>query len=214
MDANPFAQETVPLSFSLRAVRRALVVVTLPLAVSAQTPTNLGFETHDASGHAVGWAARGSGFEVVVDSVAPFAGRFSLRTRWVDAAPYVQASAKFAVASQALPVALAVGRKLHLTGYIRTDNISVGFAGFWMRVDALDSRTIAFDNMSERGPRGTTPWTRYDIELPVDSGAANILVGVLHPGDGTAWYDSLTIDVVGDPMPRTVASFTDQARPS
>ena len=126
----------------------------------------------------------------------------------------MQASGKFAVTSQAFPVARAVGRKLHLTGYIRTENIRAGFAGFWMRVDAPGNRPIAFDNMWQRGPRGTTPWTGYDIELPVDSGAANILVGVLHPGDGTAWYDSLTIEVVGDPMPRTVASFTPQARPS
>ena len=68
LDSNPFAQETLPLSSSFRAVRRALVA-TLPLAVSAQqTPTNLGFETHDASGRAVGWFAEGAGFEVVVDS--------------------------------------------------------------------------------------------------------------------------------------------------
>jgi erythromycin esterase len=179
----------------------------------AQQPANLGFETHDGTGRAAGWNSSGSGFQIVVDSSAPFAGRFSLRTRWVESGAYTEASGKFAVASQVFPLARAAGRKLRLTGYIRTEDISSGWAGFWMRVDG-PSGSIAFDNMQQRGPRGSTSWTRYNIELPVDSGATMVLVGVLHPGSGTAWFDSLTFEVVGDPMPRTVASFRPTPRPA
>ncbi len=94
-----------------------------------------------------------------------------------------------------------MGRKLHLTGYIRTENVRTGYAGLFMRVDAPGNRTIVVETMRQRGgPRGTTPWTRYDIELPVDSSAASIVFGVHHPGDGTAWFDSLTLEVVDDPM--------------
>lgn len=205
----------MPLVSAFRVVGCLLAVTALATDVLAlQKSSNFGFEAHSANGRPVGWVVGGEGFEVVVDSVAPLAGRFSLRTRWVDAAAYSGMSRKFAVASQSFPVAIAAGRKLHLTGYIRTENIRTGFAGFWMRVDGPARRILAFDNMGQRGPRGTTPWTRYEIELPVDSGASGVIFGVLHPGDGTAWYDSLALQVVGDPLPRAVASFKPDPRPS
>jgi erythromycin esterase len=192
-----------------------LAIAALATDVLAQPQSsNLGFETHAANGRPGGWGVQGEGFEAAVDSVAPLAGRFSLRTRWVDAAPDSVMSHRFANVSQSFPVATAAGRKLHLTGYIRTENIRTGFAGFWMRVDGPGRRMLAFDNMGQRGPRGTTPWTRYEIELPVDSGAVGVFFGVIRSGDGTAWYDSLALEVVGDPMPRSVKEFKPETRPS
>lgn len=186
---------------------------TLAKAAIAQQPSNFGFEAHATDGKPAAWYVGGDGFEVVVDSTAPLAGKFSLRTHWTGAAAYSSTSTKFAVASQVFPVARAAGRKLRLTGYIRTENIRTGFAGLWLRVDGPEKRILAFDNMGQRGPRGSTPWTRYVIELPVDSGAAFVVFGLLHPGDGTAWYDSLDIEVVGDAMPRAVAAFRAELRP-
>lgn len=205
----------MPFIFTSRAVGCVLAISALATNVRAQQQSsNFGFETHSANGRPAGWYATGDGFEAVVDSVAPLAGRFSLRTRWVDAAPDSVVSHRFANVSQSFPVATAAGRKLHLTGYIRTENIRTGFAGFWMRVDGPGRRMLAFDNMGQRGPRGTTPWTRYEIELPVDSGAVGVFFGLIRSGDGTAWYDSLALEVVGDPMPRTTAAFKPEPRPS
>jgi erythromycin esterase len=204
----------MPVGYTPRAVGRVLAVAALAARVQAQQPSfNLGFEAQSAHSRPAAWVVAGDGFEIVADSVAPLAGRFSLRTRWLAAVPYSEMSNKFAVARQSFPVARTAGRKLHLTGYIRTDGIRTGFAGLWMRVDGPAHAALAFDNMQQRGPRGTTPWTRYDIELPVDSGATDVIFGLLHPGDGTAWYDSLSLEVVGDPMPRAVASFRPDPRP-
>lgn len=179
----------------------------------AQTPANLGFEAHDAAGHVTGWGINGVGFQIAVDSTAPFAGRFSLRTRWIDSAAYVPNAGKFGMGIQAFPLAYAIGRRLHLSGYIRTTDIRTGYAGFWMRVDGF-RKSLQFDNMNASGPRGTTPWTRYEIELPVDSGATQVVFGVLHSGDGTAWFDSVSLAVVGPAMPRTVASWKPDVRPA
>jgi erythromycin esterase len=194
-------------------MKTILLLISLIGAARAQERSNLGFEHPAADGRPAGWFVGGDGFEIVADSVAPFAGRFSLQTHWVDSVPYESRSGKFAVARQEFPVARAAGRRLHLSGYIRTENIRTGYAGLWMRVDGPARATLAFDNMSSRGPYGSTPWTRYDIELPVDSGAAQVFFGVLHPGDGTAWFDSLVVEVVGDPMPRRVTSYTPEPRP-
>ena len=204
----------MPPVFTLRAVGCVLAIAALATDVLAQQSSNLGFETHAANGRPVGWGVSGNGFEATVDSVAPLAGRFSLRIRWVDSVPYPGTSRKYANAGQIFPVATAAGRRLHLTGYIRTENIHTGFAGFWMRVDGPGRKILAFDNMEQRGPHGTTPWTRYEIELPVDSGAVGVFFGPIRSGDGTAWYDSLALEVVGDPMPRSATAFKPEPRPS
>ena len=59
---------------------------------------------------------------------------------------------------------------------------------------------MAFDNMQNRGVTGTTEWTRYTIELTVDAKLKNINLGLLLPGDGTAWFDDLTIELDGEPF--------------
>ena len=182
-------------------------------AANAQMPSGLGFEERGYSGLPSGWRAGGDGFEIVLDSVERLAGRYSLRVRWVDSAAYSIASQKFGVASQTFPVWQVAGRRLRLSGYMRTENIHTGYAGMWMRVDGPGGAVLAFDNMQKRGITGTTGWTRYDIELPVDSGAKLIAFGVLHPGDGTAWFDSLTFEVVGEAMPRKAGPVTKIARP-
>ncbi|MEO5818481.1 MAG: erythromycin esterase family protein [Gemmatimonadaceae bacterium] len=187
----------------------AAVVVLASSAHAQQSPTIIGFEAHNAGRSLVGWTVAARGFEAVLDSVTPLAGRFSLRTRRLDG---TSDSAKSILTSVRLPAAGAAGRRLHLTGYIRTEAIRSGYASFWLRVDGAGVQTLALDNMKERAPRGTTPWTRYDIELPVDSSATWVTVGVYHVGDGSAWYDSLSVQVVGDAMPRTVAVFTPEPR--
>ena len=53
--------------------------------------------------------------------------------------------------------------------------------------------------MQSRGVTGTTDWTRYVVDLPVDANARNINFGMLLPGDGTAWFDDLTVELDGQP---------------
>ena len=107
------------------------------------------------------------------------------------------AGAAFGVATGSFPVSHAAGKKIRYSGYIKTEGVTRGFAGLWWRVDG-PSGVLAFDNMQSRGVTGTTDWTRYTIELPVDASAKNINFGALLPGDGTAWFDGLTIELDGE----------------
>src|SRR5262249_51430263 len=109
------------------------------------------------------------------------------------------AAAAFGVATGTFPVSRAAGKKIRYTGYIKTEGITRGFAGLWWRVDG-PSGVLAFDNMQSRGPKGTTDWTKYTIELSVDASVKNINFGALLPGDGTAWFDGLTIELDGEPF--------------
>jgi erythromycin esterase-like protein len=109
------------------------------------------------------------------------------------------AASSFAVATVTFPVAPAAGRRIRYSGFIKTTGVTRGYAGLWWRVDG-ETGVLAFDNMSNRGVTGTTEWARYQIDLPVAANARNINFGALHTGDGSAWFDALTIEVDGVPF--------------
>jgi erythromycin esterase-like protein len=110
----------------------------------------------------------------------------------------------FGVATASFPIARAAGKKVRYSGYIKTEGVTRGFAGLWWRVDG-PSGVLAFDNMQTRGVTGSKDWMHYTIELPVDASVTNINFGALMPGDGTAWFDDLTIELDGQPYTETHA---------
>ena len=79
-----------------------------------------------------------------------------------------------------------------------TDAVT-GFVGLWMREDGV-SPGLAFDNMQQRGLKGTNDWAEYSITLPVKSEAKQLFFGVLVSGTGKAWADDLQLLVDGKPI--------------
>ena len=124
----------------------------------------------------------------------------------IDEIRALGATSSFGVATSTFPVASAAGRRVRYSGFIKTTGVTRGYAGLWWRVDG-ESGILAFDNMSNRGVTGTSEWARYEIELPVAGNARNINFGALHTGDGSAWFDGLTIELDG--VPYTDQSFFD-----
>ena len=72
----------------------------------------------------------------------------------------------FGVATAKFPTEAAAGKRVCYSGYIKTKDVTRGWAGLWWRVDG-EKGVLAFDNMQDRGATGTTDWKRYEIELPV-----------------------------------------------
>lgn len=106
----------------------------------------------------------------------------------------------YQTATGTFPLQVVAGAHIQYSGYIRTKGIADGYAGLWWRVDgAKGSKPLFFDNMAKRGAKGTTPWTYYEISVDVPENARNINFGILHTGAGTAWFDSLRVDVNGKP---------------
>ncbi|MHA3047742.1 S41 family peptidase [Riemerella anatipestifer] len=86
------------------------------------------------------------------------------------------------------------GKKITLSGYIKTENVTDGYAGLWMRIDPK----IAFDNMGNRGITGTTDWTKYEVTLNMNpQKTKNIVIGGLLVGKGKMWIDDLKITIDG-----------------
>jgi hypothetical protein len=86
------------------------------------------------------------------------------------------AVASFGVATSEFPVKDAAGRTVRYSGWIKTENVSNGYAGLWWRVDGeKKGEMLAFDNSSARiiegvhvggdgtirGAAGTSDWRRY-----------------------------------------------------
>ena len=111
----------------------------------------------------------------------------------------------FGLVNGSFPISAAAGKHLKYTGYIKTKDVSIGYAGLWWRVDGPNGTTLAFDNMSDRGATGTSDWQLYTIELDIPANVTNINFGALHPGNGQAWFDTLAVELDGvpyDPSPR------------
>jgi hypothetical protein len=83
-----------------------------------------------------------------------------------------------------------------LTGYMKTENVSDGFAGLLLRVDGA-SEPIAFDNMQNRNIQGTNDWTQYEITLPFSTEAKKIFVAGILVGKGKAWFDKFEVFLDG-----------------
>lgn len=113
-----------------------------------------------------------------------------------EAVPQGAGGPAFGVATGTFPVAAARGKRVRYSGMIRTEKVDQ-HAGLWWRVDGPKGERLAFDNMAATGPRGDTGWAYYAIDLDVPEEAANINFGVLMPGGGSAWFDSLKVELDG-----------------
>jgi erythromycin esterase-like protein len=107
---------------------------------------------------------------------------------------------KFASATGSFPVAAAAGKRIRFSGYIKTEGVSNGYAGLWWRADGPNPpRALAFDNMQDRGAKGTADWKKFELELSIPAETRNINFGALLVGKGTAWFDGLAVEVDGAP---------------
>jgi hypothetical protein len=96
-----------------------------------------------------------------------------------------------------------LGKRVRLSGYVKSEKIDNGWAGLWLRVDGPSTQPLAFDNMQGRPLKGTTDWKRVEIVLDVPSNAVNLAFGVLLAGDGEVWMDDLKFEVVSRDVPVT-----------
>ena len=153
------------------------------------------------------------------DSIAIWARYVPSGSAWVASPAFETVEGKLAVpdsfglATASFPVADAAGKNVRFSAWIKTENVAKGYAGLWWRVDGEHGEVLAFDNSSARiiderpvsgngvlrGATGTTGWEWYSIELPVTPGAKDIVFGLLLTGTGTAWFDSLAVELNGTP---------------
>jgi hypothetical protein len=94
-----------------------------------------------------------------------------------------------------------LGKRVKMTGFVKTENVTT-WSGLWLRVDQSGSnKPLSFDNMGDRPIKGTTDWTKYEIELDVPSNSSLIAYGALLAGTGQIWFDNITFEIVEESVP-------------
>jgi hypothetical protein len=179
------------------------VVLLLALPASHATdPINLDFEEGlDQQGRMIGWEGGGhGGYQLARDVAIVHGGSASGR---IDAPNRDVTSKDYAPLVQWISAQPWRGKRIRLSGWLRTRDVTTGWAGLWMRVDSPTAPALAFDNMPSRGPKGTTAWTRYDVVLDVAPEASEIYLGVILAGNGSVWADDLALEEVPRSVPVT-----------
>jgi erythromycin esterase len=143
----------------------ALFILFFAVTIKAQVFLNLDFEKHSPDGHANGWHQAGEGYNVFVDTTTFYSGKSSMCISKLG-------NGQFGAATSTFPFEEAKGKYLKYTGYIKTENVTDGCAGLWWRVDGK-SGVLNFDNMNNRGVRGTTDWKKYSIEFKINENPIN-----------------------------------------
>ncbi|MDJ1466539.1 S41 family peptidase [Xanthocytophaga flava] len=140
------------------------------------------------NGIPIGWNNFGSpNYTISLDSLTLKSGKYAVSIEFKDG------DKDFKAWAFTLPDNYP-GKKITLTGYIKTENVTDGYAGLWMRIDP----SIAFDNMKKNGVKGTTDWKKYEITLDMNpEKTKQIVVGGLLVGKGKMWLDNLSITIDG-----------------
>ncbi|HJV88982.1 MAG TPA: erythromycin esterase family protein [Holophagaceae bacterium] len=165
-----------------------------PAATLNATPTNLGFEEGAPGTLPPGWFLADrlveDGFrgEWTGEAVQEGKGAFHLFHSTGDSA------LGWATAMQSVDPTPYLGKRVRLSGWIRTDGKPENEATIWMRVDR-PTGTGFFDNALDR-PVTRTTWTRLILEGVVDADAKALNFGCMLKGTGHAWFDGLVLETV------------------
>ena len=175
--------------------------VIVPASILAQSFPSLTFEQRSGVDprRPFGWLITPNQYAVYLDSSRVKEGRFSLRSQHIVPAAAAAPQTAPATVQVFLPVESLRGRKLTFSAWMRSDSVDKGFAGILFNVRGPKG-TLQFDNMFNRPIHGSTPWQRYVTEFVIDTAATNISVGFMHAGNGSVWFDSVSILVDDRPL--------------
>lgn len=95
-----------------------------------------------------------------------------------------------------------VGKRVRLSGWIKTEEANDGGGRLWLRVDGQQAG-LQFDNMNNRPVKGTTEWQQYSVVLDVPTEASALAYGFFVSGGGKMWVNGTSIEEVGPEVPST-----------
>ena len=156
-------------------------------------PVNLGFDGATENGLPHGWFNS-------VGHVSFASDRYEVHTVRRGRGACVKLSCRhasvdeFGSLMQRFPAGFLAGRTVQLEGELKTEGVT-GWAGMWIRADGDGTPNLVFDNMHQRGPRGTEDWARHSLEVKLPRETKWLNIGLVLNGPGTLWADDLHLRV-------------------
>jgi C-terminal processing protease CtpA/Prc len=179
----------------------------LPAALFAQAaqapaplpaPKNLGFEEGQPGEVPPGWhlssVAKSNGYTAKIVTDKPESGRQAAEVALEGERKDANAFGNLLSFFDATPYR---GKRIRFRAAVRAE-VSGGEsqAALWLRVDREGGAMGFFDNMEDR-PIRSSEWKTYEITGDVAPDAKNIFVGMMLFGQGKAWIDSGSFEVLG-----------------
>ena len=97
-----------------------------------------------------------------------------------------------------------VGKRVRLSGWVKTEDANEGGGRLWLRIDGQErGQMLGFDNMQNRAVKGTNDWQETSVVLDVPTGASALAYGFFVSGGGKMWVNGQRIEVVGTDVPTT-----------
>src|SRR6266550_2072721 len=171
------------LTIASRALALGTAMVLTPVAARAQVPT--------------GWQAVTDGsseYSVSADGARRDGGQgFAGATIKAN----VESPRGSAMLAQSIRADAYRGKRVRLSGYMKTIGVNEGTAVLFMRVDG-DGVIQTSDFMQNRPLMLTTDWAKQEVVLDVPRNAIGITFGFMLGGSGQAWLDDVALEVVDD----------------
>lgn len=171
-----------------------------PGAPILSAPTNLDFESSEPGKPPVYWLVPKQSpdfdFSVTTSESNPFTGKRCAVIGRISGKHYGE---MYGSLSQHIDATSYRGKRIKLSAAVRTDFSDQGNQAYlWLRVTKKffgPSSLLFYDNMADR-PITNSDWRDYEIigDVPLD--AETIGYGIALVGDGQAWLDSVSIEVI------------------
>lgn len=150
----------------------------------------------------VGWSKNGAKSEsyvVGVDSLQTWGGMPSAYVESLSS----KVEGGFGGMMQTTSAENFEGKRVRLSGWIKTEDANEGGGSLWMRIDGERGLPLAIDNMTNRAVKGTTDWQEASVVLDVPKGASALNYGFFVAGGGKMWVNGQRIEEVGTEVPST-----------
>ena len=149
-----------------------------------------------------GWVKNGSkvdSYVVGVDSLETWGGMPSAYVQSLEPSP-----SGFGGMMQTASAEPYVGKRVRLSGWIKTEDANDGGGHLWLRVDGqVRGESLQFDNMDNRPVKGTSDWREASVVLDVPEGATALAYGFFLGGGGKMWVSGQRMEEVGADVPST-----------
>ncbi len=148
-----------------------------------------------------GWSLSGGGREAYRVHLDPLTKRDGKATAKLS--PATDAGGKYGTWARGVDATPYVGKRVRFSVFTKTTGTTER-ADFWARVQAADSPSDG-SGLAGRWIRlpADSDWTRREVVLDVDSGAAQLQYGVGIAGPGGLWFDAPKLEVVDASVPVT-----------
>lgn len=166
---------------------------------------NLDFEYTELQGKLAQWTLPDTpyhGYIASHDTHCRHLGQASLQLEQSD-----PSKSGWAIFGQSLPDTLVAGHEVELSGWIRTERVSDGFADLYVVINEEEDYNLYPLDTLNRGIRGTAEWQRISIRRQIPESSSGISIGGILKGPGRAWFDDFEVRIDGmllrDPMAPT-----------